>query len=63
MADSRTSEELVAAPVRLRVPSIGVDSTLLLLGLDDEGVLEVPEDPDLAGCDYTLDCEEAGKVN
>jgi hypothetical protein len=44
-----SSTEAVAAPVRLRVPSIDVDTTLLHLGLDGEGVLEVPEDPDLVG--------------
>ena len=32
-----------AAPVRLQVPSIGVDSTLVDLGLQADGTLEVPE--------------------
>ena len=32
-----------AAPVRLEVPSIGVDSTLVDLGLQADGTLEVPE--------------------
>nr|WP_269813573.1 class F sortase [Ornithinimicrobium sediminis] len=47
--EARTSRESAAAPVRLRVPSIDVDTTLLHLGLDADGVLEVPEDPDLVG--------------
>ncbi len=38
-----------ADPVRLRVPSIGVDTDLLDLALDADGALEVPEDPDRAG--------------
>lgn len=41
--------ERAAAPTRLRVPSIGVDTSLLHLGLDEDGVLEVPADPDLVG--------------
>lgn len=32
----------VAEPVRLRIPSIGVDSTLLHLGLEPDGSLEAP---------------------
>lgn len=32
----------VAEPVRLRIPSIGVDSELLHLGLNPDGTLEVP---------------------
>lgn len=35
--------------MRVRVPSIDVDSDLVGLGLDGDNVLEVPEDPDLAG--------------
>lgn len=31
-----------AAPVRLLIPSIGVDSTLMDLGLEADGTLEVP---------------------
>lgn len=38
-----------AAPLRVRVPSIEVDSDLLGLGLDADNVLEVPQDPALAG--------------
>jgi sortase (surface protein transpeptidase) len=36
-------------PVAVAIPRIGVRSTLVDLGLDDEGVMEVPEDPALAG--------------
>ena len=38
-----------AAPVRVRVPSIGVDSALARLGVDDEGVLVPPGDFARAG--------------
>jgi sortase (surface protein transpeptidase) len=38
-----------AAPVRVRVPAIGVDSELLRLGTDAAGVLVPPDDPDRAG--------------
>jgi sortase (surface protein transpeptidase) len=31
-----------ATPVRLRIPSIGIDSTLIELGLQDDGRIEVP---------------------
>lgn len=40
---------VAAAPVRLRVPSIGVDSALLELGLDDDGVLVPPAEFAQAG--------------
>ncbi|HEX9889698.1 MAG TPA: class F sortase [Nitriliruptorales bacterium] len=33
---------VASAPVRLRIPSIGVDSTLIDLGLQADGTLEVP---------------------
>jgi sortase (surface protein transpeptidase) len=36
-------------PVSVAIPRIGVRSTLVDLGLDDEGAMEVPEDPALAG--------------
>jgi len=36
-------------PVRLRVPTIGVSSSLVTLGLDDDGVMETPEPVDRAG--------------
>lgn len=36
------SVEVVAEPTRLRVPAIGVDTTLLHLGLNEDGTLEVP---------------------
>lgn len=40
-----------SAPVRLRIPAIGVDAPVTGLGLTADGALEVPpaEDPDLAG--------------
>jgi len=36
-------------PLALQIPSLGVSSKLLDLGLDKEGALEVPRDPSLAG--------------
>jgi sortase (surface protein transpeptidase) len=36
-------------PIRMEVPSIGVDSSLLDLGLQDDGSLEVPPDGTSAG--------------
>jgi len=41
--------EETAAPTRLRIPSIGATSELESLALDSRRVLEVPEDPDVAG--------------
>jgi sortase (surface protein transpeptidase) len=38
-----------SAPVRLQVPSIGIDSDLMELGLADDGTLEVPPDGFPAG--------------
>jgi sortase (surface protein transpeptidase) len=38
-----------AAPLRVRVPAIGVDSTLVGLGTDAAGALAVPADPTAAG--------------
>jgi hypothetical protein len=45
----RGTERTAAAPVRVRVPAIGVDSELLRLGTDPAGVLVPPDDPDRAG--------------
>jgi sortase (surface protein transpeptidase) len=45
----RGTERTAAAPVRVRVPAIGVDSELLRLGTDATGVLVPPDDPDRAG--------------
>jgi hypothetical protein len=39
----------VAAPVRVKIPSIGVDAPLIRLGLDAKGALEVPKRFDEAG--------------
>ena len=36
-------------PVRVRIPSIGVDSTLVDLGIAADGTMQVPADFDLAG--------------
>lgn len=38
-----------SAPVRLEIPSIGVDTALMELGLMADGTLEVPPDGSLAG--------------
>lgn len=46
VADERTP---TSPPVRVRVPSIGVDSALVELGLDGAGALEPPADFDRAG--------------
>ncbi|MDP9429439.1 MAG: class F sortase [Actinomycetota bacterium] len=43
------TEQTAAAPVRVRVPAIGVDSELLRLGTDATGVLVPPGDFDRAG--------------
>ena len=43
------TEETSAAPVRVRVPAIGVDSELLRLGTDASGVLVPPADFARAG--------------
>ena len=39
----------VAAPVSVTVPSLGISSPLLRLGVDPDGALEVPRDADRAG--------------
>lgn len=45
-----SADELVySAPVRIRIPRIDVDSALVTLGLDDQGVMETPRDVDKAG--------------
>lgn len=38
-----------ATPIGIRIPSLGVDSVLVNLGVDGDGRLEVPGDYDLAG--------------
>ena len=38
-----------SSPIRVRIPSIGVDSPLLRLDVDDRGALEPPDDFDRAG--------------
>lgn len=42
-------DDVVAAPVRLRVPTIGVDSALVELGRAEDQTVEVPSDPASAG--------------
>jgi sortase family protein len=39
----------VSLPVRVRMPSVGIDAPLVRLGLDAKGALEVPERFDVAG--------------
>jgi hypothetical protein len=46
---SARAPRAAAEPVRVRVPAIGVDSTLVGLGLDAAGALETPADYALAG--------------
>jgi sortase (surface protein transpeptidase) len=41
-AESAPRGEPVAGPVRLQIPSIGVDAPIIKLGLDPTGALEVP---------------------
>jgi sortase (surface protein transpeptidase) len=48
LADAASHGE-IAAPVRVRIPSIGVDSPLLRLGVDDTGALLPPDDFGRAG--------------
>ena len=48
----------VADPVRVSVPSVGIDAELIPLGLEDDGSLEVP-DFDLAG--WYVDGPEPGE--
>ena len=42
-------DQEVARPVRLRIPSIGVDTTLVRLGVDASGALVPPQDFGRAG--------------
>jgi hypothetical protein len=48
-AASSPAEEDAPTPVRLHLPTLGVESELIALGLEDDGALEVPEDPHVAG--------------
>jgi sortase (surface protein transpeptidase) len=48
-AGTSTSAAEAPAPAELAVPSIGVRSHLIDLGLEPDRTIEVPEDPDLAG--------------
>ena len=40
--DARPAVLAASVPVRVQIPSIGVDSELMALGLQDDGTLEVP---------------------
>lgn len=44
-----TTVERAAPPVAVEIPGIGVDASLIELGIDADRQLEVPADPDLAG--------------
>jgi hypothetical protein len=44
-----TTRQAAPAPTRVRIPSLGVDSTLAPLGIDAAGALVPPEDFDQAG--------------
>jgi hypothetical protein len=44
-----TAPLAAAAPVRLRIPAIDVDSALIRLGLQPDGTLQVPADGSVAG--------------
>jgi hypothetical protein len=46
---TRVRRVRVAAPARLRIPAIGVDTSLVALALDRAGTLEVPRRFDVAG--------------
>lgn len=48
-APAATSAGPPGRPLRIRIPSIGVDGPVGLLGLEPDGALEVPEDPWDAG--------------
>jgi hypothetical protein len=48
-AASSPAEEDAPTPVRLHLPTLGVETELIALGLEDDGALEVPEDPHVAG--------------
>ncbi|MEU4244582.1 class F sortase [Actinoplanes sp. NPDC026619] len=41
--------DAVAAPVRLRIPALGVDSKVQQLGLQPDGTIAVPDRTDVAG--------------
>jgi sortase (surface protein transpeptidase) len=49
VAQSQAAAPLDLAPVAVRIPSIGVDSQLVRLGLNADGTLEVPKDFSVAG--------------
>src|SRR4051794_30554960 len=46
---STRTYETVAAPTRIRIPAMHVDSKLLDLGLNPDGTVEVPKSPSVAG--------------
>ena len=48
-ASAASATKQQARPVALTIPAIGVSSRLVGLGLNGDGTVEVPVDPDLAG--------------
>lgn len=48
-AAAPVAEASTAAPERLRIPAIGVDSSFVDLGLDAAGALQAPESTDVVG--------------
>jgi sortase (surface protein transpeptidase) len=44
-----TALPAAAAPVRVDVPALGVDTAVIPVGVDDDGQLEVPEDVNTVG--------------
>ena len=39
-------------PATIRIPRLEVEASIIPLGLNDDGSIEVPEDPDQAGCGW-----------
>lgn len=50
---------VLAQPVRVAVPSVGIDAALVPLGLEPEGTMEVPSDFEVAG--WYVDGPEPGE--
>ncbi|WP_153182786.1 hypothetical protein [Streptomyces sp. E2N166] len=48
-APSRAAALTRSAPVKVTIPATGISSVLEELGRDNEGAMETPRDPDLAG--------------
>lgn len=54
------SDDQVATPTRIRIPAIGVDASMVPLGLRDDGTIEVPSD--FAQTGWWVDGPEPGEV-